>query len=484
MTHAARLLRSGALVAFPTDTLPVVASLVASGRLAEIAGAGAPVALIADVAALGIEPTPRARSFMGRWWPGGVALALPGQGVSPPCVARVPDHPVALALLSELGEPVVAVEVPAPPPGIETLAGGPPPGGRPATVLSLAGPDAEVVREGLVPGRELLLHELAWRFRVHAGRDVRGRSPLYEAVCAAVAERPEVLELLLDTRPGQRRPTLLLAAAHHLLLAGAEHPVAGSYPSLGGCRPPDPGLGARFCDFVLANADSIRALVRARRTQTNEVGRCTGLVLGLALLPPPIALIDVGASAGLNLNLDRYAYDYGPAGRIETRGAEVVLRCAVRGGRVPLPAAPPAIAWRAGIDLNPLDAADPETGRWLEALVWPEDTDRARVLRAALAVARRHPPRVRRGDAVELLPAVAAEAPGGATLTVVHTNVIGYLGRAERARFAERCRELGARVLSLEFPVGAADAHNRLELDGRLLALADQHGRWIEWAAP
>ena len=104
----------------------------------------------------------------------------------------------------------------------------------------------------------------------------------------------------------------------------------------------------------------------------------------------PVALIEAGASAGLNLYPDRWGYAWStPEGVVEL-GPAPYLSCDVSGPS-PLPTALPEVAWRGGIDLNPLDVTDPEAMRWLETLIWPEDADR-RVRLPPRGVAAADPP--------------------------------------------------------------------------------------------
>jgi hypothetical protein len=227
----------------------------------------------------------------------------------------------------------------------------------------------------------------------------------------------------------------------------------------------------------------------ARRTQTNEPARCATLLPALARVPGPLALIEVGASAGLALLFDRYSYDY--AGRL-IAGSDPdapTLSCAVR-GPAPLPARLPAIAWRAGLDLNPLDVSRDDDVRWLSCLVWPGEGDRADRLAAAIACARRDPPPVYRGDLLTDLPALAARAPAEATLVVFHSAVLAYVDPADRERFAQTVRDLGAVWLSNEAPgvvpgLPCTDFREGtfvLGRDGRTpLAFADGHGAWLHW---
>ena len=122
-------------------------------------------------------------------------------------------------------------------------------------------------------------------------------------------------------------------------------------------------------------------LLRHRRTQTNEVGRCAILLPVLARLQGPLALVEVGASAGLCLLLDRYRYRYGDRS-VGDASAPVLLDCEVS-GPVPVPKRVPEVAWRRGIDVARIDVTDDDDVRWLEACVWPDQTERIARLLAA-----------------------------------------------------------------------------------------------------
>jgi hypothetical protein len=156
---------------------------------------------------------------------------------------------------------------------------------------------------------------------------------------------------------------------------------------------------------------------------------------------------------------------------------------------VPLPSAAPEIAWRAGLDLNPLDVRDDEDVRWLESLIWPEQAERFDVQRRAVLLARADPPRIVRGDLLRDLPALAAEAPDEATLVVFHTAVLGYVDAAGRTAFTDTMRSLDATWISNEMPglvpgtdvdTGGA-ARIVLARDQRPLALAGAHGQSLTW---
>ena len=152
------------------------------------------------------------------------------------------------------------------------------------------------------------------------------------------------------------------------------------------------------------------------------------------------------------------------------------------------------MVWRAGLDLNPLDVTDPADVAWLDALIWPEHAHRRARLRAAAAVAAADPPLLVRGDLVDDLPALAAQAPAGATLVVFHTSVLYQVPAPRREAFAELVRGLPGHWIANEAPdvlplrrrcrEPPDDAlHNVLALDGTPLAWTRPHGQAITWFA-
>jgi hypothetical protein len=302
-------------------------------------------------------------------------------------------------------------------------------------------------------------------------QDARGRSPAYESLARSVAADAAILGFLATLPPAKRQPNLLFGAARYLL--------------------GDPVDIARLRGLVSRHRAELSEVMLARRTQTNEPARCATLLPALARLPQPLALIEVGASAGLTLLVDRYSYDYDGHRVAGLDPAAPTLRCSPR-GPVPLPAGPPEIAWRAGLDLNPLDVTDDDAVRWLECLVWPGEGDRAQRLAAAIATARRDPPPVHRGDLLTDLPALAAQAPSGATLVVYHSAVLGYLAPPDRARFTGAVRDLPAVWLSNEgtavlpgisAPVYDPSQFVLVEDGGSPIAVTDSHGTWLHWLA-
>lgn len=308
-------------------------------------------------------------------------------------------------------------------------------------------------------------------YRDFAVRQAHGESPTYERLSNAVADDDELLGLLTELPEPKRQPNLLFGVVR--LLGG---PVADL---------------AAFHDFVVARWAEIAEQMRTRATQTNESGRTALLLPLLAALPQPIALIEVGASAGLNLYPDRYAFRYGD----HTVGTgSPVMECDLTG--LTPPDTLPTVVWRAGLDRNPLDVTDPDDVAWLDALIWPEHTDRRDRLHAAVEVARADPPHLVRGDLLDTLPALVEQAPAGATPVVFHSAVLYQVPQPARDRFLALVRELPVRWISIESsgtvpfddvpPSPDNLAHNVLALDGTPLAWTHGHGRSLTWfgAAP
>jgi hypothetical protein len=309
----------------------------------------------------------------------------------------------------------------------------------------------------------------AERYRSMGISQVRGISPSYERLCLGVADDPEVLGLLETLPSPKRQPNLLFGAVRYL-----DGPVS-SYEA--------------FRSFVEAHWDELSATMLVRRTQTNEPSRCTALLPVFAALPQPLALLEAGASAGLCLYPDRYAYRYD--NRPVLGSSTLELSCRTRGA-VPIPERLPSVVWRGGLDLNPLDVRSEEDVRWLRSLVWPEQTARFDVLRNAIAIARAEPPTIRSGDLTVDLLTLAATAPRNATLVVFHSAVLAYLDDAQRATFVASLDELAAARptvwvsnegpgVCVDVPVPAGPVPFVLARDGVALAYTSPHGEWVEW---
>ncbi len=322
-------------------------------------------------------------------------------------------------------------------------------------------------------------------------------SPLYVLLASRIADDPQLLALVaaIDHTP----PLNLLFGGVKMGLA-ADDALAAWYPHLAGgdVRTPDDDAYAAFRAHALERWDQLVEVGATRRTQTNEAGRSAAILPWLCEAADawgePVHLVDIGASAGLNLCLDRfdYRYDDGGAGGASVparnpASTRLTLGCENRGGFA-LPTLPPAVATRTGLDLNPIDASDADATAWLEALVWPEHADRLERLRAALAIRRETDVRMIAGDAaVTLLEADASLPPG--PMLVFHTVMAYQLDDAQRAAIDAALADVARRrpVARVAMEPARGVGHQVIQVgltldDAPPRAIAHAHGRWIDLA--
>jgi len=324
---------------------------------------------------------------------------------------------------------------------------------------------------------------VAERYARFARVEAPGRSELYAEWARGVGREPAVAAVLARIPANRCQPPLVFAVTR--LLGAPLRPFA------------------EWAVWLAEHADEVVSECATRSLQTNEPLRCAALLPALSLLDGPIALLEVGASAGLCLFPDRYGYRYTSPARVLTLDpvdgpSPLLLEAALRGEGRPR-VRMPEIVWRAGIDLHPLDARDPRDRAWLRGLVWPGETGREHRIDEALDIAAADPPHLIAGDAVDVLAQAADEvrsaAPSGATLAVTTPGVLAHIPRAGRERVIALARGLADHWITLDAPAlhngwdAAIDAAGwpvggfALALDGRVLAAADPLGRWLEWRA-
>ena len=351
------------------------------------------------------------------------------------------------------------------------------------------------------------------RIRRFAVLECRGLSPLYEQLGLAIADDASFIEWLSSVAGPRANPPLLFAAVHYLLLEGdPNEALARFYPSIAGEGALEGDPYAAFRAFVDRERERLSELLATRTTQTNEVARSTYLLPALVLAAQKsgrsLALVEVGAAAGLNLLFDHYAYDYGGGRTAGVPDGSLPLQTELRTGDPQL-APLPSVASRSGIDLAPIRASDQEAARWLEACVWPEHTDRMQALRAALGVAAANEGvfDLVEGNALDLLPEIARSASSEALLVVWNTNVLPYFSGDERQAYGELLVQIGAERdlvwLGVEVPpflraagfqgsfAGLGTGPTALPLvmtsfvggqrEDAILALTGPHGRWLDW---
>lgn len=356
--------------------------------------------------------------------------------------------------------------------------------------------------------------ELAQRFADFADTTER-RSPLYSRITAGIATDPSTVALLAAAPLEQQSPVLLFAAVHDLVLRLPESDLARFYPSITGTTDPsahdldDPWpLFRRFCR---EHRDEVIQLVSSHHTQTNEVSRCTLFLPLLSMISAdrasqPLAQIDVGCSAGLNLLWPQYEYRYapGPDGTPTAIGtSNVQLDCATRGIWPSTPLTLPPAVSGIGLDPFPIDLANDDQRRWLRACVWPDQLDRLDRLDAAVALAAATPPDVRVGDAVADVATLVVEAAQRGHPVVTTSWCLNYLPVEQQRAFVDQLNDVAhhhdlswivaeSPAQTPGLPIPTCDEPEHLTVLSlvtwrcgrrtvRRLATDHPHGYWLHW---
>lgn len=320
-------------------------------------------------------------------------------------------------------------------------------------------------------------------------------SPLYTTLLIQAAVDVEgggpCWQVLNGAETGSALALRFLGAVHRLVLEGKAPELAPYYPSMNGAGEVEEVWPA-FRRAVERYRTELPALV-ACPVQTNEVARSCALAGGFLLVARetglPLRLLEIGASAGLNLRWDHFWYQAGMS-EWGDPAAPVRFENAFSEGRPPFEVSAQVIE-RCGCDRNPLDPNLPGTELTLRSYVWPDQVARHEKLRAALAIARRVPARLDKAHAAEWLALQLAGSTPGAVTVVFHSLVIPYLPVDERERVCELLREAGHRATEdaplawLRMEAGGEQAEVRLTLwlggAERLIAATSYHGPPVRW---
>ena len=352
---------------------------------------------------------------------------------------------------------------------------------------------------------EFTVERLARQCRIFADKEGKGYSAIYERLAWALADDDQMLDWLTCVGDPLRVPINLFAAVHYLVRQQPDSELARIYAGAGG----DPWPA--FRQFFTARTDEIKALMATRAIQTNEVGRSAALVPAMSFVAGrfagrPLALVEIGPSAGLNLLFDHYTVDYSDGRSFGDPSSNVRLRCDIVGTSPPLPdGVGLPISSRVGIDLAPVDVGDPDAVAWLAACIWPDVPDRLERFQAAVRLASTDPPALVPGDALDVLPSVLAGIPGGHLPVVFATWALAYFSPASRSALRAGLAEIGAQrdlaLVTAEYPQvtpwfpepraptltgkGATLLGATMWKDGteqaEPLAWTHAHGQWLDW---
>ena len=308
----------------------------------------------------------------------------------------------------------------------------------------------------------------------------RGGSPLYARLAREYADEPLVAEIAGEHEPRWEVPLRLFGGVHYLALSGDA-----------------PDAWSSFRDVLATHRDWLARFVAEQPVQTNEVQRSWALLPAFLTVADGRALdlVELGPSAGLNLYWDRYRYRYDGA-RWGAEEAPLELAGeAVDGPPPDLFETSVEVRGRVGIDRSPVDVATEHGARLLQAFVWPDQTGRLERLRRAIEIVRRDPPRLVRGDYLDVLPELLEKRDANALTVVYHSASTAYLDDEGRARLYETIEQAGRdgslAWISYEFVEGEEVAYENFAIDVRVfpggeprrLARLDGHGNRMTWLA-
>ena len=282
-----------------------------------------------------------------------------------------------------------------------------------------------------------------------------------------------------------------MGATHRFALAGAAPELAACYPSAGGKSDADSAWHALHA-LLIERESEVKELIE-RPVQTNEVGRSAALVGGFLTVAArtrlPLAVLEIGASAGLNLLWDQYLYEARGASWGDPRSP--VRLCAFDTPPIPPFEIDARVVERRGCDQNPVDPTTDEGRLTLMSYVWPDQVHRFRMLRVALEVARRVPVSVDAVDAVTWTRSqLAVPRPGRATV-LFHSVLWQYLSKHQQDELTDIIERAGTRATAsaplawMSMEPGKDSFEVRLKVwpgsEDKLIAIAGPHGVPVRW---
>ena len=334
--------------------------------------------------------------------------------------------------------------------------------------------------------------DLPRMFRNFAGSEARETSPLYHALSLSIAEDNEILTIADRASPGQPVPNLLFGAVQYLLARDESDDLRCYYPVFAGEAQSHLEVYPSFRGFVLKHRQEIIALLRSRRVQTNEVRRCAYLFPAILLSAmhfpeKPIALVEIGTSAGLNLLPDQYRYSYGDAETYGKDRSPLHIQSSFVGHKPSvLKSSFPKVFRRIGIDTDIVDPTIEDQVAWLMALIWPEHRERRKMLETALAIRLGFDLDLREGDGFMMINEIVDEIPEDIVPFIYHTHVANQIPEEARNSFVDQIHAMGQRRDVAHFCNNIKPTlHLTLFREGSpydtALASVDGHGRSIQW---
>lgn len=334
--------------------------------------------------------------------------------------------------------------------------------------------------------------KLSEQFQRFAKYECENSSKLYEVLSYQIAEDAELLDIAATIPTGQPKPNLLFASVQYLLFEKDES-LKDYYPTFTNHPLPAEEAFLPFKQFVLKYEQPLKELFQTKLVQTNEVRRCAYLYPMLAEIfeehKQPLALIEIGTSAGLQLGVDQYNYLYN--GEISVTNSKTPVIISSKNIGAPLSNAiytKPKVKTRIGVDLNPIDLKDENELRWLQALIWPEHHERRELLKAAANVVTQLPLQLVRGDGIAKLEELCELIPEDEMIVVFHTHVANQIPKEGRQQLVEKLKNISIKrpLYHCYNNMFDPNLHQDYVQNGeiikkRVMENTDGHARWFNW---
>ncbi|MGJ9385553.1 DUF2332 domain-containing protein [Salipaludibacillus sp. CF4.18] len=333
---------------------------------------------------------------------------------------------------------------------------------------------------------------LSRNFLTFAEKECKGSSLLYEFLSIKISKDDELLAICGNAGDGQPIPNLLFGAVHYLLLKGKEHPLKEFYPSIVNHPKLYKDSFDFFKDFCIKYRNEMESILKTRLVQTNEVRRCAYLYPVFCTVyekaKKPLALIEIGTSAGLQLLWDNYSYSYGQNDIYGNMDSKLHLTAEIKGENTPiLHSTPPPVSTRMGIDLNTIDLNDEDEKLWLKSLIWTEHKERLFMFEEAASYMKEVPVSLFDGDGISLLSKFVDNISEDSVICIFHTHVANQIPLEMKNQLLQIVEDIGRNRDIFHIYNNIQDRYLHLDyyLDGieskNTIAETDGHGRRFKW---
>ncbi|MBK3494231.1 DUF2332 domain-containing protein [Viridibacillus sp. YIM B01967] len=338
----------------------------------------------------------------------------------------------------------------------------------------------------------IALEKISRNFSYFAKTECAGSSDLYECLSYEIAKDSSLLTLASKIPQGQPIPNLFFASVHYLLETSESIELMSFYKSFeSNTRNPNEAF-PYFKNFCLEHEEMLISLFQTKLVQTNEVRRCAYLYPIFTEIyarhHKPLALIEIGTSAGLQLGLDQYAYQYNEGMVVGKTNSKVLLTSDNKGTALPGSIKEiPLVSNRIGIDLHTNDLNNVEDVKWLQALIWPEHTERRTLFNAATEVVQDLEIELIDGNAVELLEEIVQKISPNSIICVFHTHVGNQIPHVQKELLVKTLHTIsqGREIYHVYNNLFDTNLHRdyffKNTFDEQVFERPDGHARWFTW---